>query len=247
MRQTVVADEVLGASIGCIGSAAGLEPLPFEYVDYALWQRSEALAPHLVSQRAYWRSMLREGDLPVLELPLDYPRPSLQTFNGDVVPLSMDASVASRLESAGRSHGCTLFQSMLCVWSMVLCLHASQEEVVIGSPYHGRDMGGTDALVGYFVNMLALRIEMVEAVHEDGCASSPSSVFSVAREAASGGMRSALVPFQSVVHELLPRRSHDASRNAVYQAMIAWGAEADKRLACPDVVPSGSLQARLAV
>ena len=150
--------------------SAGVERLPFEYVDYALWQRSEALAPHLVSQRAYWRSMLREGDLPVLELPLDYPRPALQTFNGDVVPFSMDASVASRLESAGRSHGCTLFQSVLCVWSMVLCFHASQEEVVIGSPYHGRDMGGTDALVGYFVNMLALRVEMVGvAAHDMMC------------------------------------------------------------------------------
>ena len=47
------------------------------------------------------------------------------------------------------------------MWSLVLCLHASQEEVVIGSPYHGREMAGTEALVGYFVNMLALRIEMV--------------------------------------------------------------------------------------
>ena len=82
-----------------------LPPAALQYVDYALWQRSEALAPQLASHRSYWRSALREGDLPVLELPLDYPRPALQTFNGDVVPVSIDASSASRLEAAGRSVG----------------------------------------------------------------------------------------------------------------------------------------------
>ena len=123
---------------------SSLSVLPFEYVDFASWQRSGALAPHLVSHRAYWRSMLREGDLPVLELPLDYPRPALQTFNGSVVPVSIDAATASRLEAAGRAHGCTMFQAMLCVWSIVLCRHAAQEEVVIGCPFHGRDVVGTD-------------------------------------------------------------------------------------------------------
>ena len=213
-------DEVASRSSSLLATK-GLPSLPFEYVDYALWQRSEALAPHLASQRAYWRVALREGDLPVLELPLDYPRPALQTFNGDVVPFSMGASLSSRLASAGRSHGCTLFQSVLCVWSLVLCLHASQEEVVIGSPYHGRDMGGTDVLVGYFVNMLALRIETGGGRY----ASSSSSYHhhgacSLARDVASGGMRCALVPISVGGARAVPRRSHDASRNAVYQAMI---------------------------
>ena len=84
-------------------------PIGVQVVDYALWQRGDALAPYLASHRSYWRSMLREGELPVLELPLDYPRPALLTFNGDVVPVSIEASAASRLEAAGRSVGCTLF------------------------------------------------------------------------------------------------------------------------------------------
>ena len=113
-----------------------------EYVDYALWQRSEALAPHLASHRAYWRSALREGDLPVLELPLDYPRPAVQTFNGDVVSVDRRVGgVASRGGGRGRV-GCTLFQCVLGVWCVVLCRHAGQEEVVVGSPYHGRDVVG---------------------------------------------------------------------------------------------------------
>ena len=84
-----------------------MSALPFEYVDYALWQRSEALAPHLASQRAYWRVALREGDLPVLELPLDYPRPALQTFNGDAVALAVPADATARLQALARAHGAT--------------------------------------------------------------------------------------------------------------------------------------------
>ena len=60
----------------------------------------------------------------------------------------------------GRSAGgCTLFQLVLSVWAVLLCRHAGQEEVVVGSPYHGRDAAGTEALIGYFVNVLALRVE----------------------------------------------------------------------------------------
>ena len=122
-----------------VGDAA-LASLPLQYVDYALWQRGDALAPVLASQRAYWRSALREGALPALELPLDFPRPAVQTFNGDAVPARVPASVAARLEALGRSlGGCTLFQLVLAVWAVLLCRHAGQEEVVIGTPYHGRD------------------------------------------------------------------------------------------------------------
>ena len=109
----------------------------------------------LEAQLSYWRIQLREGLLPVLELPLDHARPSVQTFNGDVVaaPLSIG------LEAFGRTHGgATLFQLVLALWALLLCRHAGQEEVVVGSPYHGRDAAGTEALIGYFVNVLALRV-----------------------------------------------------------------------------------------
>ena len=112
------------------------------------------------------------------------------------------------------------WQLALAVWALVLCRHTSQEEVVIGAPYHGRDAAGTEVLIGYFVNMLALRVEVPRGEGSIGI------VVRSARAAVLDGMRHAALPFQRIVHELLPRRSHDASRNAVFQAMLAWGAEA---------------------
>ena len=129
-----------------------------QYADYALWQR-DSLSPLLEPQREYWRVQLREGSLPVLDMPLDLSRPAVQTFAGGQVPLQLSGEVAARLEAVGRTHSCTLFQVVLALWSLLLCRHAGQEEVVIGAPYHGRDAAGTEGLIGYFVNMLALRVE----------------------------------------------------------------------------------------
>ena len=95
-----------------------------------------------------------------LELPLDFPRPAVQTLAGDAVAARVSAEAVAGLEALGRSlGGCTLFQLVLSVWAVLLCLHAGQAEVAIGSPYHGRDAAGSEALIGYFVNMLALRID----------------------------------------------------------------------------------------
>ena len=92
---------------------------------------------------------------------LDFPRPAAQTFAGDAVPARVaTADGVAGLEGLGRSAGgCTLFQLVVCVWAVLLCRHAGQEEVVVGSPYHGRDAAGSEALIGYFVNVLALRID----------------------------------------------------------------------------------------
>ena len=83
------------ATAGAALTMASLAPLAMQYVDYALWQRSAALAPLLASHREYWRSALREGEVAVLELPLDFARPSVQTFAGSSVPFVVGGAVVS--------------------------------------------------------------------------------------------------------------------------------------------------------
>ena len=107
---------------------------------------------------------------------------------------------------------------MLAVWALLLCRHSGQDEVVIGAPHDGRNVPGTQQLVGYFVNVLALRIDMPK-----GCPI--TRVLSTARDVTVDGMRHGALHFQQVVLELLPRRVHDASRNAVFQTMLAWAPE----------------------
>ena len=85
----------------------------------------------------------------------------------------------------------------------------------MASPYHGRDAPGTEGLIGYFVNVLPLRVAAARG-------GTVGALLRAAREAAAGGVAHAALPFQQLVHEELPLRVHDASRNAVFQAMLAW-------------------------
>ena len=91
---------------------------------------------------------------------------------------------------------------------------------MIGSPYHGRDVAGTEKLIGYLVNMLALRILVTRG-------GSIASTVRNARDVAANGMQHAALPFQQIVHELLPQRQHDASYSAEFQAMIGWGEQVE--------------------
>ena len=211
---------ILLAELGALyrgGTAAdvGLAELPVQYVDFAIWQRDGALVPLLEASRDHWRAHLVEGALPLLELPLDLPRPAMQTFRGATVPVTLSAEVGAQLTALCQQHGCTLFQLILGVWALLLCRHAGQDEVVIGSPYHGRDAAGTEVLIGYFVNILALRVEAPRG-------GSVAALLRLTRDAASAGMRHAALPFQQIVHELLPRRTFEPSRSSVFQAMLAW-------------------------
>jgi non-ribosomal peptide synthetase component F len=95
--------------------------------------------------------------------------------------------------------------------------------VVVGSPYHGRDAAGTESLIGYFVNMLALRIEMLRVA---GC--SVDCACRVAINTAALSMRHASVPFQLMVHEVLPCLAHESSRNSVFQTTLAVGEHSEE-------------------
>ena len=127
------------------------------------------------------------------------------------------------------------------MWAVLLCRHTGQEEGVVDTPYHGRDAAGTEGLLGYFVNVLALRIDAPRRTESGGrwrrCF--------VSRATRRRVMRHAILPFQSIVHELLPRWSRDASRNAVFQARVAWvvGRRRGKRLGLsapePGMSPAG--------
>ena len=108
----------------------------------------------------YWRDQLREGRLPVLEFPTDFPRPPVQTFKGGTVPIQFPSEVIRPLQLLGNKQGWTLFQTILGVWSVSLARHSNVDEIVIGTPYNGRDVAGVENLVGYFVDVLSVYVEV---------------------------------------------------------------------------------------
>ena len=194
------------------GVPAALPTLPVQYADYAAWQRSEAYGEGLAAQSAYWRQRL-EGAPLLLELPLDHPRPTRQDHGGGFVPLRLEASLSERLRQLGRRHDATLFMTLLAAWAAVLSRLSRQEEVVIGTPVANRGQSGIEGLIGFFVNTLALRVEV------DGALTLAELVARV-KVLALEAQQHQEMPFEQVVELVNPPRS--LSHSPLFQAMFAW-------------------------
>src|ERR1700758_1660121 len=136
-----------------------LPALPLQYPDYAHWQRKWLSGQRLENQINYWRETLADGPV-LLELPTDRPRPAQQSFSGATISFRVDAELTLALKELSKRSGMTLFMTLLTAWAAVLGRLSSQEELVIGTPTANRNRIELEPLAGFFVNTLALRINL---------------------------------------------------------------------------------------
>ncbi|AKA44315.1 non-ribosomal peptide synthetase [Paenibacillus polymyxa] len=133
-----------------------LEPLRIQYKDYTVWQHSQEQKERLQRQEAYWLDMF-QGELPVLEMPTDYPRPSVQSYEGQTLEFFFDASKTDGLKQLASETGTTLFMVLLAAYNVLLHKYSGQEDVIVGTPIAGRNHGDVQPLIGIFLNTLAIR------------------------------------------------------------------------------------------
>ncbi|WP_344919110.1 amino acid adenylation domain-containing protein [Streptosporangium oxazolinicum] len=133
------------------GTEPGLAEPPVTYGDIAFWQRSRDDGAAL----GYWRERL--ADPPVLELPLDRPRPQISSHIGGSHSFRLSADLAARLEEVAQECGATLFMVLLAVYQVLLARHTGQDDIMVGSSYAGRDRVELEPVVGYLANTLVLR------------------------------------------------------------------------------------------
>lgn len=127
-----------------------------QYKDYAVWQQNKLKVDGFNTQKNYWKDNF-QGKLPVLDLPVDYERKSVQSFNGDRVKLSFDKEFSDKLYNFTSSHGITLYMLLMASCGVLLSKYTTQEEMLIGSPISGRSHTEFDGTVGMFVNTVVIR------------------------------------------------------------------------------------------
>ncbi|HCK4881589.1 TPA: non-ribosomal peptide synthetase, partial [Pseudomonas aeruginosa] len=140
------------------GRAVELEPLPIQYADYALWQRSWMEAGERERQLAYWRQQLG-GEQPVLELPTDRPRPSVQSPVGDSLQVELGEDLGRSLKQLAQQQGVTLFMLLLASFQTLLHRYSGQPEIRVGVPIANRTRVETERLIGFFVNTQVLKAD----------------------------------------------------------------------------------------
>ncbi len=192
------------------GRDAALPELPIQYTDYAVWQRDELRGDRLEESLGFWAKEL-SGELPVLTLPADRPRPSRQTFAGTVERRWFPADRMHALEELSRKEGATLFMTLLAAFEVLMRRLAGQETILVGTPIAGRNRVETENLIGFFVNTLVLRGDL------DGDPTFRELLGRV-RENALSAFAHQDLPFEKLVEELRPDRS--LAHSPIFQAMF---------------------------
>jgi amino acid adenylation domain-containing protein len=212
-----------------MGEPVSLPMLPVQYADSILWQRERLQGPTLETGLAFWTQAL-EGAPHVLDLPIDRPRRNVPTFRGATRALQLVAPATRVLDALARAEGATPFMALLAVLGVLLHRCTGSEDILIGTPVAGRNRSELERLMGFFVNTLALRVQL------QGDPTFRELLVRV-RERSLAAYAHQDVPFEKVVERLRPERG--GGYQPLFQVMLA-----PQRLV-PDRVTRGGLRLSL--
>ncbi|MCB0614226.1 MAG: amino acid adenylation domain-containing protein, partial [Phaeodactylibacter sp.] len=195
--------------------AHALPALRIQYKDYAAWQNALLEQSELMEDlRNYWFQKLApiEEGFPILELPADYPRPAVQSYQGAILSTTLSPQLLDDLEALSRSSGTTLYITLTAIVKALLYRYSGQRDIIIGSLSAGRNHADLEHQIGFYVNTLALRDYIAEGTNfiEFLAQVKQTSVEAIGHE---------LYPFDRLVEELDLIR--DTSRAPLFDVLIA--------------------------
>jgi amino acid adenylation domain-containing protein len=193
----------------CKASTASLETLPLQYSDFALWQGEWLTGPRLETELSYWKRQL--ADLQPLELPTDHPRPSVQTFHGGHLQLTLSKEMVEGLKKLGVQENATLYMLFLAAFKTLLLRYSGQQDIAIGSPIANRNRIEWEGVVGTFINVLVLRTDL------SGKPTFREALRRV-RQVVLEAFSHQDLPFEKLVEQLQPKR--DPSRPPLFQILF---------------------------
>ncbi|MBW4477601.1 MAG: amino acid adenylation domain-containing protein [Tolypothrix brevis GSE-NOS-MK-07-07A] len=187
-----------------------LAELPIQYGDFVNWQREWLNEQRIQPLFNYWKQKL-QGELPILNLPTDRPRPPVQTFKGAQAKLVFSQTLKKQLRDLSRQQGVTLFMTLLTAFKILLYRYTGQTDILVGSPIANRNKAEIESLIGFFINVLVLRTDL------SGELSFQDLLMRVKSTALEAYVHQDL-PFEKLVEELQPSR--DLSYNPLFQVMF---------------------------
>lgn len=192
------------------GKPVTLPALPLQYADYAIWQKQRLQGKRLAQLITYWQRCLENAPA-VLELPTDFPRPPIQRFHGDTYIFTIPPDLTKAVRQLSREENSSLFCILLTAYAILLMRYSGTKDIVIGSPVIGRTDSYWEQVIGYFVNMLALRFQVQGTL-------TVRQMIQYAREIFFDGFAHQELPFEQLVEVLRPQR--DLSYSPLFQVTI---------------------------
>ncbi|KIO77620.1 hypothetical protein TH53_08200 [Pedobacter lusitanus] len=214
---------------GSKDNAVQLPELDIQYADYAIWQRTYISGEVLQAQQDYWSEKL--ADVTPLELPLDFERPAIQSTKGGLLSFHLDKQLTDQLNKFSAEQENTLFVTLLSGFYVLLSRYSRQEDITVGTPIAGRRQKESEALIGFFINTLALRCDL---------SASPTfqELIKQVKTTLLEGYDHQDIPLEKIVEAVVKDR--DRSRTPLFQAMLVLQNTPDEPdLVLGDLVLSG--------
>jgi amino acid adenylation domain-containing protein/non-ribosomal peptide synthase protein (TIGR01720 family) len=192
------------------GEQPSLPELSIQYADFASWQRGWLQGEVYETQLAYWQRQLA-GEIPVLDLPVDNPRPALQTFRGSREQFKFSRSLTDKLKALGQRENVTLFMLLLAAFDVLLHRYTGQHDIIVGTAIANRTRRELEGLLGFFINTLALRVDVT---------ADPTfaELLRRVREVALGAYAHQDLPFEHLIEALQLERT--LSHSPLFQVMF---------------------------
>src|SRR6266700_807858 len=190
-------------------------PLPapvVHYPDFVRWQADMLAGPVGERHWAYWHQQL-EGPLPMLNLPLDRPRPAVQTYRGASHTFELSEELFQQLKALASAAKTTLYMLLLAAFELLLYRYTDQDDLLIGTTALGRSRAELEKIVGYLANPVVLRTNLM---------GNPTfqELLGRVRQTVIGALDHQDYPFPLLVERLQPRR--DASYSPLFQTLFVF-------------------------
>ena len=185
-------------------------PLPLRFADYAAWQQQWLASPACAAELDYWKHNLAGLPTPV-SMPTDFPRPAARSYRGARLVRRLPVELSAALNRFTRQQGVTSFMTLLAAFSVLLSRFGGQTDVVIGSTVGGRNHAAMEGVIGFFINVLPLRLQLGD---------NPSFVGLLrrVREVCLDAYSNQELPFEKLVEEVNPARA--PSRNPLFDILF---------------------------
>lgn len=191
-------------------SGQELIPLALQYKDYAEWSNDPRNSGSHASKRAYWMEKL-SGEIPLLNMPTDFPRPLVQSFKGNIQTIKLSREEGIEIKRLVNKQECTVYMFFLSIFNILLAKYTGQEDILIGTPASGRTHPDLQQIVGMFVNTLVMRNYPVKEKNFNDFLQEVKEVVIAAYD-------NQEYPFEVLLDELNIKR--DVSRNPLFDVML---------------------------
>ena len=183
-----------------------------EYKDFTIWEQSQKDTEDFKKQKEYWIDQFKD-EIPLLNMPTTYSRPSTQCFNGSNYHSKLSKKQFNKISLVAQKLGITPYMLMLSTYYILLSKYTSQDDIVVGTPVIGRDMPELTNMLGMFVNTLALRNKVDHGT-------SFKEFSEQVKLNCLSSFKNQTYPFDMLVDDLKVKR--DAGRNPLFDVMFVF-------------------------